>query len=260
MSNDMKMTIEIKNTKPVELIDLTQSLTSIADEYRKFLVTSECSVDPDGVKLYIKEIRGGSIITELQANSPYPLPFIENAATIIQYAEYLKKLYDYLAGRTGKPEKPIDKQTFQNMSNIIEPIAKDNGSQFNIGAITINGDVKVSIHLNSLEANAVQNTVRREIEKLKEPDTGIHEQVLMYLYQARNDISSTTGDKAIIESIHTGPVKTIFIDDKIKAKALSDKSNLFKKAFIVDVSVETIAGVPKLYKVSEIHDIFDRDL
>lgn len=39
MSNDMKLTIEIKNTEPVELMDLTHSLNSLADEYKKFLIS-----------------------------------------------------------------------------------------------------------------------------------------------------------------------------------------------------------------------------
>lgn len=260
MSDEMKLTIEIKNTEPIELMDLTHSLSSLADEYKKFLSRSESVMDTDNIKLYVKEIKTGSIITELTALAPFALPFIEHAATIIKYADYLKGMFEYLLGKTGKPHEVIEKQTFQNLTNIIEPVAKDKGSQFNVGAMTVNGNVTVNFSLNSLEANAVQNTARKEIERLKEPDTGLHSQVLMYLYQARNDISSTTGDKAIIESINTGPVKTVFADEKIKSKVLSDESNLFKKAFVVDVSVETIAGIPKLYRISAIHEIFDRDL
>lgn len=259
MSNDMKLTIEIKNTEPVELMDLTHSLSSLADEYKKFLSRSESVMNTDNIKLYVKEIKTGSIITELTALAPFALPFIEHAATIIKYAEYLKGMFEYLTGKTGKPQEIIEKQTFQNLTNIIEPVAKDKGSQFNIGAMTVNGDVTVNFGLSSLEANAAQNTARREIDRLKEPDTGMHSQVLMYLYQARNDVTSTTGDKAIIESIHAGPVKTVFANESIKSKVLADESNLFKKAFVVDAAVETIAGVPKLYRIAEIHDIFDRE-
>ena len=259
MSDNVKLRIEIKNTEPVELMDLTHSLSSLADEYRKFLSKTETMVDTDNVKLYVKEIKTGSIITELTALAPLALPFVEHTVTLIKYAEYLKTMFEYLTGKTGKPKEAIEKQTFQNLANIIEPVAKDKGSQFNIGAMTVNGDVTVNISLSSLEANAAQNTARREVERLLEPVTGLHTQVLMYLFQARNDMSSTTGDKAIIESLHPGPVKTVFANERIKSKVLSDESNLFKKAFIVDVSVETIAGVPKLYRVSEIHDIFDRE-
>lgn len=259
MGDEMKMTIEIKNTEPVELMDLTLSLGSLADEYKKFLVKNESALDPDAVKLYIKEIRTGSIITDLVACAPIGLPFVEHAATIVKYAKYLNDIYGFLTGKSDKPKDVIEKTTYQNLSNIVEPIAKDKSSQFNIGAINVTGNVTVNLNMSSLEANAAQNSARKEIEKLKEPNTKPHTQVLMYLYQARNDLSSTTGDKAIIESIHSGPVKTVFSNEDIKSKVLSDKSNLFKKAFVVDASVETIAGVPRLYRISEIYETFDVD-
>jgi hypothetical protein len=259
MGDEMKMTIVIKNTEPVELMDLTLSLGSLADEYKKFLIKNESALDPDAVKLYIKEIRTGSIITDLVACAPIGLPFIEHAATIVKYAKYLNDIYGFLTGKSDKPKDVIEKTTYQNLSNIVEPIAKDKSSQFNIGAINVTGNITIDMHLNSLEANAAQNTARKEIEKLKEPDTKPHTQVLMYLYQARNDLSSTTGDKAIIESIHSGPVKTVFANEDVKSKVLSDKSNLFKRAFVVDAAVETISGIPKLYRISEIHEVFDLD-
>jgi len=260
MENNMKLTIEIKNTKPVELTDLTISLNSLADEYKRFLEKTQSSVSIDDVKLYVKEIKTGSIITELTTYASQTSLFTDQAGTIIEYAKYLKILYDFLIGKNPPPKEIIEKQTYENLTNILEPVAKDSGSQFNIGAININADnITVNVNLNSMEANAIQNKARKYIEQLKEPETGLHSQVLMYLYQARNDVSSTTGDKAIIESIHQGPVKTIFANETIKAKVLSDKSNLFKKAYIVDASVETISGIPKLYKISEIHDVLDRD-
>ncbi len=260
MLNDMKLTVEIKNSAPVELTDLTISLNSLADEYKRFLIKTQNTVNTDDVKLYVKEIKSGSIITELTTIAAQTSLFLDQAGTIIQYATYLKELYGFLIGDQEKPKNPIDKQTYQNLSNIVEPVAKDSGSQFNLGAINLNSEnITVNININSLSANTAQNKARKAIEQLKEPITGLHSQVLMYLYQARNDASSTTGDKSIIESIYNGPVKTIFINETIKAKVLSDEHNVFKKAYVVDASVETISGTPKLYKISDIHDVLDKD-
>jgi hypothetical protein len=86
---------------------------------------------------------------------------------------------------------------------------------------------------------------------MKEPSSGFHEQVLLYWYQARNDLSAKTGDRAIIESIYTGAVKTVFGLPELKAKMLRDP---FSYAYLVDVFVETVGGKPMLYKISEIHD------
>jgi hypothetical protein len=77
---------------------------------------------------------------------------------------------------------------------------------------------------------------------------------VLYWYQARNDQKSQRGDRAIIESISPTPVKAIFVSEGIKGKTLLGTSNPFKRAFIVDVSVETIGGRPALYRITEVHD------
>lgn len=185
------------------------------------------------------------------------MPFAENANTIIGFSSYLKSAYDYLTGKS--PDKlQFEKGNYQNLSSIIEPIAKDKGSQINCNT-TINGNVQVTINLNSLEANAAQNIAKREIDALAEPITGVHNKVLLYWYQARNDLRSTTGDKAIIESLNSNPVKVIFDNETLKQKMLSDPENIFVHAYVVDVSVETIKGKPAVYKIIDVHEKIDRN-
>ena len=126
--------------------------------------------------------------------------------------------------------------------------------------IDIQGDLVINFNLNSTQANAVQNGIRRTLESMKEPVTGIHEQVVMYWAQARNQPdSSKAGDRARIESIHQGDIKVRFANDSLKAKMLYDEPYPFKKAFIVDVAVETVNNKPVLYKVLELHDVIDKD-
>jgi hypothetical protein len=254
MSQDqVKLTVEIKNQHPVELVDLTQSLLSFADEYKRYFSKNEDPCVAEDVRLYVKEMRSGSIIADLVANAPYALPMIENANTIFEFVSYLKGATDYLLGKsTEKP--PLEKANYENFVRILEPVSKDNGSQLNIGAININNvNAPVTININSLESNAAQNAARRELDALKEPSTGIHEKVLLYWYQARNDPRSDRGDRAIIESIASNPVKVIFVNESIKAKILSSSENPFTLAYVVDVAVETIKGKPALYRILDIH-------
>ena len=117
----------------------------------------------------------------------------------------------------------------------------------------------VQITINSTEANAAQNSARKQIEKLKEPESRFHEKVVLYWYQARADASSTAGDRGIIESISPRPVKVICATDTIKFQMVLDDENPFKEAYVVDVFVETIKGKPALYKVIAMHEKFERD-
>ena len=193
MDNEVKLTIEINNRRPVELADFAQSMICVGSEYARFIGSGENAATPDDVKLYVREIRTGSIITELVAMAPLAIPFIEHADTVIEYAKHLKTVYDWFAGRSEKKPLGLEKATLQNLSTIVEPVAKDQASQMNIGAINVQRDLVLTLNLSSVDANAVQNAIRRELDSMKEPVTGIHQQVLMYWAQARNQPDGKSG-------------------------------------------------------------------
>jgi len=246
--------IEIKNTKPVEVADFTTSLQSLAEEFRRQLELLDPETAAADVRLYVKEVRTGSIIADVVALAPQALQLISYANAVASFYKHVHAAYEYLSG--AKEERPdLDKTSLQNLSNIVEPVAKDSGSQLNIGVV--NGPL--TINVNSQEANAIQNKARKELEKLAEPTKGVHEKVLLYWFQARGDARSKTGDRAIIESINKAPVKAICANDVIKAEMILEEDNPFKQAYVVDVMVETINGKPALYKILVVHDKFQRE-
>ena len=251
-----RLHIEIKNVQPLELVDLNKSLLGIAEQYKRFVTSEGTPADAEEVKLYVSEIRSGSIIADLVSYSPLMLPFIENTVSILDFCKYLHAAYEYLLGKTREKPRQLEKIDYQALTNIVEPVAKDNGAQINIGAINVTNPV--FINLNSLESNAVQNSAKREIEKLQEPVTGIKEKVLLYWYQARNDPKSEAGDRAIVESIYRGPVKAVFSNESIKTKMLLDMENPFTHAYVVDLAVETIRDKPALYRILDVHEKIDK--
>lgn len=255
MSEQAGITVKIENRQPVELTDLTRCLLAFADEYNRFAGKCDDPFVAHEVKLYIKEIRPGSIIADLVAMAPFALPLMENTSHIVDFVKHLKECLEYLLAKLkNKPQ--MDRASRENLIQIIEPVAKDSGSQITIGTINIES---VHITLNSMEANAAQNFARRELAAMKEPQTGIHEKALLYWFQTRNDTKSTTGDKAVIESVCKNPVKTIFANESIKAKILSASDNPYTRAYVVDVVVETIQDRPALYRITQMHESFSKD-
>lgn len=254
---EMKLVVEIKNTTPMELTDLVGSLAAVALEYRSSVEYSRTKLDLKKVKLYLKDVRSGSVITELVALAPGLLPFVEYGESILEFSEYLKSWKEWLIGDRKEPPAPVTKNTMKNISEIMEPVAKDHGAQMNIRSITAKGDVHVHLHINSTEANAIQNRCNKLIDEMKEPVTGWHYGLTMYLYQARNEIGEkVTGDKAIIESISTSPVKLMFQSEEIKQQIL-EEDHPFAKAFIVDVLVGTVRDKPVTYTVGRLLQAID---
>jgi hypothetical protein len=251
---EAEFTIEVKNTRPIELLDLTASLTALANEYQRHLNRDHAEDAASEVRLYVKEIRSGSVIAELMAASPTIMQGLSYVNTVISFSTFLKKSYDFLTGKSEEKPAELDRKALEHLSQIVEPIAKDNGSQLIIG--TVNGNV---YYVTSAEANQAQNTVNRLLRDETTTATKYHEKVLLYWHQARNDARSTTGDKGIIESISELPVKVICMKESLKVEMILDIENPFKEAYIVDVAVETINGKPVVYKVMALYDKVPRE-
>jgi hypothetical protein len=258
MDTDMKLTFKVENKTPIELTDLTNALNAFGVEYARSVQRFDDPVADPQAKLYIKEIRSGSVIADLMPYAIGALPLIENFNNVIQFGQYLGACVTYLLSETDEePSPPMDKQTLENVCQMIEPCAKDGGSN-TIISNTYHGNVTVNVNLNSIQANAVQNRAKRKLKEMVEPVCGGHERVVLYWYRTTNDAKKSTGDRAIIESISPKAVKTEATAE-VKAKLMWGDDNPLKQAFIVDVMVETIKGVPALYKVYAVHEILPLD-
>jgi hypothetical protein len=254
MTDDTVLRIELKNEAPVDLADYAAALSAVADEYRGFVIEECPEVVSTSFRLYVKEMKSGSTIADLVAMAPLALPFIENANTVISFAEYLKRAITALLHRQ---ERTLSPRTLGNLTTIVEPVAKDNASQLNMQTVIQNQTINNYITVNSVEANAIQNAARLELEKTEAPITGSHSKVVLYLHQARNDPRSHSGDRARIDSLFPNPIKVIFGEDALKAAIVGADDNPFKSAYLVDVDVETVRGRPILYKVTALHERLD---
>lgn len=246
-----KLEVTIHNEKPVVLADLTLSLLGISQQYQKF-VESETNQDYQaGAELYIKEVRKGSIVVELIAQAMPVVPLIWSGGSLSEWLNYAKSTIEWLLGKAKTPPKEMSKQDFKQWHSILEPVAKDNASQLNI-TVSDGGTVN-QIFINSQEANAAQNEIRRHLSALESPEEHIQKRRIMYWNQTKFDNDSSTGDKAIIESITKKPIKVIFENTAIKEAILAGSSNYKKPwqklAYLVDVEVQTINNQPKTYTI-----------
>ena len=104
--SEARLTIHFENKSPIELIDFTESFEALGNEYYKFLSESDDFRLKTETKLYVKEIRNGSVIAVLSDLVPAVIPFVENSNSVIEFTKFLKKGYEYFLGNTT--EKPKD--------------------------------------------------------------------------------------------------------------------------------------------------------
>ena len=256
---DTFLRIEIKNREPVELLDLTASMQALGQQFIRYAFDTGVHARESDVRLYIQEIRSGSILADLVSIAQQGSFILSDLQLLGGFAKSLKESYDYFAGASSIDPPLLKHSDLRQISKIIEPVAKDNGSQYNFN-VNDHGKVVLQFGYNSLEANAIQNRISREISLSPGNATEtVFERETLYFRQARDDVKSQTGDKGIIERFSTRPVKLLFASENIKNDILNLKDNIFHKAFIVDGKVHIAEGKPVAYTIYKIHEIVDRD-
>ncbi|KAA6341419.1 hypothetical protein EZS27_010758 [termite gut metagenome] len=117
------------------------------------------------------------------------------------------------------------------------------------------------LNITNNNANAIQNKFKKEIDTLKRPteEDNTHEKQLMTMYQARSDMKSKVGNKAVVDALYERPLNVVFGNEDIKEKMLNSNYNPLKTGYSVDAVVQTIRNVPCAYKITKLHEIIEID-
>lgn len=256
---EQMLTVKIENSQPIDLVDLTTSFMALADEFQSFAGSKNDDHSIPNMKLYVRELRSGSIIAEL-------IPIAQQADWLLDHKDalgaFVTNLNDTIQFFLGSEKRALvgapTRAEAERISKIVEPVAKDSASQLIIQASDFaKVEVHHHIHLESRDANALQNGVRRFLGPDLPAEAIKHDQ-LMVLDQVKNVASSKTGDRAIIEAIWPNAVRLQFMSDQAKRQVLELDENPFQKVFIVDVEIRSVGGKPALYRVIEVKDTIER--
>lgn len=253
-----RLEVVIKNTRPIALTDLTMALLAVGQQYEDF-VENEIPADLQVFStLLVKEVRTGSIIFELIAQGVIPaVPLLwSQTSSLVEWCRLAEHLMQWLTGKTNLPPKTITKNDLKQWNNIVEPVAKDNGSQMNFN-VNDGGTVINQFIVSSIDANVMQNRIRKEIGEIEEPMDVIHKRKVMTWFQARFDPDSQIGNKALIESISSKPLRVVFENNAIK-DAMFAQGTQFRMpwqelAYLVDVQVQTIEGRPRVATIMKFY-------
>lgn len=258
-SKDIRLVVEISNTNPIELIDFTKSFLAIANQFGAYVRDHGDSTENREAKLYVTEVREGSVIFELKEYATIGLiPFLENINTITGFAGYLKDAYNYILGKTEKKPKELTVNDYKELSQIINPIAKDRSSQYNIST-KVDGNLELHFHTTGIEANAIQNIVNENSKLLGLPNEadGIKTSVLLRFFQTRSDIKAKSGNKGIIEDFDSKPKNIVFNTPELNKEMLHGDYNPYETVYVVDVILQNIGGELYAYKIVKLHETLD---
>lgn len=261
-NNANALLVHIQHSKPVEISEFTSSLNAVGGLYASYMKRNGLTKDATNAKLYVSKIEEGSIDVILQdLITGSMIPFLENANTMMEFATFVKNAITYFAKGTGdKPDLSL--QDCKDLKEVMTITAGDKNGSMEIGAINSadKSNIFVGCTFNFTESNSIQNQLTKEIESMKfsTPEDNRYNRQLMKIYQMRSDMRSDVGNKAIIDSIASKKkVGVVFETDELKERILNSDENPAKKAYLVDVVVQTIDGRLAAYKVVALHDVID---
>lgn len=249
---------EIKNRKPVPAEVYAAGLEAMADEFEQFMSMHQSKAERGTCRLAIGSVRNGSIVSDLMPIVAGTIPLLDGIKGVSDFAGYLKALIDWMISGGERPAVADEEKTLKNVSNIVKPTVHDEGAQMNIGHIS-GGTFNISVSLSEPQARGVMGFAKTRLGEIKKILPGTeYENVLFYWDRASKKLSGNSGDKGRIDDLADHAVSVRFADESIKQKMALDTEYLFKKAYLVDVIVQTMnGGRAALYTISRLIDIID---
>ena len=262
----IEMRVEVD--QPLELGDFVGAFTALGAEFERYMKERESGSDQHA-KLYVREIRQGSIIADL---IPWLalLPQVTGAMEQVLAAEDFVKRYGsrLLAyRRVGGRVEDVTKSELDDFSRQVAAIANHPKSRLTLAAINIeNGEHKVraAFEFDTGEARVIQEQVEIHKYEIEHQGGKVHERELMIF--TRSDVRTTalgkrSGEQVRIENISHRAVPIIYASDlaeeAIKYEITEAEDNVYKKGFVVDVAVETRKGRVAAYRIMHLHQVID---
>lgn len=265
---DAFLRLRISTVEPIELHAFVGLFTSLAEEYSRSVHQNNPEIEGQS-KIFVKEIKQGSIIAELFPifTTIQPIAIqVDQVASVIEFVEKWKERITALVN--GKIE--ASEAELNSYFRFMEAIARDPQATLNLQAATFE-DGKRQIRAEFTFDTSQAQKVERNIEQIrliqnegKEPKYADHIRVLMRF--TRSDISRTTigkksGERVLIDDIHPKSLAIMYAsplaEQHIKHEIRESEENVFKKAFVVDVNVKIINERPSVYSITHLHEIID---
>lgn len=250
----MSLIVRIDNSRPVELSSFTASLAAVGDQFKRF-VAHEGGIDPE-TRLYVHEIRSGSIVAELIELGKTANDLWEQRDYIAPFVPALADTVNAVLNLTDQA-KLLDRRTIRNVANITAPIAVDNGSTLQVidnrGGTVVNNFI-VDPH----QAAAIQHNAQHLLNS-EFPDEIRFENEPMILFQLRDAPPGKTGDFGIIDRFSSKPGKLFFAGDAVKSAILHENGNPFERVFWVSGYVKTAGGRVAGYMIHQLLEATDKE-
>ncbi len=260
--NYIELTLDLK--EPAELYDVVRSFTSLARQFDEYVKAEHPNLDGEA-KIYVKDIRHGSIIADLV---PFIQPLIQNMDSALIIDGFVRRygglLMRYVRGDRFEAAKKSDLDDFMGQ---VAAIAKDPDGSLAISSAEFHQTQRTTrarVVFNTNDARRIEAAASMHRKELEAKAYEVYKNVLLVFWQSNlkeSELGKRTGEKAIVEEVTKTPLAVVYDSDlaeeRIKHETKDGDRNLYKLGFYVDCRVERLNGRPVAYRISEVRDIIE---
>lgn len=260
--NYLEMTIQL--SKPAELHDLIRAFTALGRQFDEHIKKNHPAYMNE-VKIYVRQLRKGSIIADLV---PYIPPLIEIKEVVLIIDSFVDRyghtLTKYLK---GEHQDDASKSDLDDYIGQIIATARDPNGNIQLKSIEVEKSKnreRCIAKFDTKQSQTIENEVLKHKEALEVKKYEVLENVLLVFWQSNvkeTDVGRQTGEKAIVEEASKKPLAVIYdsglAEEKIKHETKDGDRNLYKLGFYVNCRVERLNSKPVAIRISEVFNIIE---
>lgn len=262
------ITINLKTKDPIELGDFVGTFVAIGNDYERFIRARGLDQKVEA-KIYVKEVRAGSIEADLLPWLSVFAPFISDAEKIMLVEDFVRRwggrLQALVRGRTS--ELPGTSEELKDWAKMVQAIANDPDGRATIQAARFEDgkrQIFAAVQFTTAEARDAMSTIESQRKLIEGGGSESRSRALMIF--TRSDVNDAkldrrSGDLVKIDEISDRSLPLIYgsalAEERIKHEIREADDNVFKKGFVVDVIVKYRSGTPVAYSVSHLHAVID---
>lgn len=267
-SDDGHLILKIETNQPVELSDFVAAFVGLGSQIEQFYDEAKPE-DRGNARIYVREVRAGSIIAEL-------VPYLLGAAPIlgatmagIKHANDLAKFVETFGGKLkkyfkrGGRDAAASKGDLADYLRTVQAVAHDADGSLSL-TVFEDGQQRVAFQFSTSEAREAEHNLLEHRGELEKTTAADHKRVLMVFTRtivAHAATGKRSGELVEIEAIHPRALPIVYAsslaEERIRHEIAEADDNVYKKAFDVDVNVEMRAGKPVAYRLVAVHAVID---
>lgn len=257
--------VRLETTQPIELNNFISAFAAIGSEYSRFLKQSHPDLSDDA-KIYVSEVRQGSIVADL---IPMMMPILQSMDAALILDQFMRRIRGVIEAYQAANARPdgYSKSEIKDVMDGITAIANDPNGRQDIEFIVLEGgksNVRAAIKFDTQQARTAIGNMREHIRLIEHHEDLTKKMVLMRFFQSNikdAQLQKPSGEQVIIQSIDPRPRPLVYASElakeRIKHETIDSEANIFKKGFYVDVLVDMAGDRVAAYKVTNFHEVID---